>query len=143
MKRLYIFIITIFLYTGAFTQGNLQFNQVKLVSTIETVPAGKVWKVENYLPSSQLAIDLNRPSNQATAGGTKNFIMLVNSSQVFLQTTLTREVGRDDAYWNHSGYTTASDYKIFDAPIWLPASTTLAASTNVLSLSVIEFNILP
>ena len=143
MKRLYIFIITIFLYTGAFTQGNLQFNQVKLVSTIETVPAGKVWKVENYLPSSQLAIDLNRPSNQATAGGTKNFIMLVNSSQVFLQTTITREVGRDDAYWNHSGYTTASDYKIFDAPIWLPASTTLAASTNVLSLSVIEFNIVP
>ena len=143
MKRLYIFIITIFLYTGAFTQGNLQFNQVKLVSTIETVPAGKVWKVENYLPSSQLAIDLNRPSNQATAGGTKNFIILVNGNQVFLQTTITREVGRDDAYWNHSGYTTASDYKIFDAPIWLPASTTLAASTNVLSLSVIEFNILP
>ena len=143
MKRLYTFIITIFLYTGSFTQGNLQFNQVKLVSTIETVPAGKVWKVENYLPSSQLAIDLNRPTNQATAGGTKNFIMLVNSSQVFLQTTITREVGRDDAYWNHSGYTTASDYKIFDAPIWLPASTTLAASTNVLSLSVIEFNILP
>jgi len=143
MKRLYIFIITTFLYTGAFAQGNLQFNQVKLVSTIETVPAGKVWKVENYLPSSQLAIDLNRPSNQATAGGTKNFIMLVNSNQVFLQTTITREVGRDDAYWNHSGYTTTSDYKIFDAPIWLPASTTLAASTNVLSLSVIEFNILP
>ena len=142
MKRLYIFIITIFLYTCAFTQVNLQFNQVKLVSTIETVPAGKVWKVENYLPSSQLAIDLNRPSNQATAGGTKNFIMLVNSSQVFLQTTI-REVGRDDAYWNQSGYTTASDYKIFDAPIWLPASTTLAASTNVLSLSVIEFNIIP
>jgi hypothetical protein len=143
MKRLYTFIITIFLYTGAFAQGNLQFNQVKLVSTIETVPAGKVWKVENYLPSSQLAIDLNRPSNQATAGGTKSFIMLVNSNQVFLQTTITREVGRDDAYWNHSGYTTASDYKIFDAPIWLPASTTLAASTNVLSLSVIEFNIVP
>ena len=143
MKRLYIIIITILLYTSGFSQGNLQFNQVKLVTTIETVPAGKVWKVENYLPSSQLAIDLNRPSNQATAGGTKNFIMLVNSSQVFLQTTITREVGRDDAYWNHSGYTTASDYKIFDAPIWLPASTTLAASTNVLSLSVIEFNILP
>jgi hypothetical protein len=143
MKRLYIFIITIFLYLGAFAQGNLQFNQVKLVSTIETVPAGKVWKVENYLPSSQLAIDLNRPPNQSTAGGTKNFIMLVNSNQVFLQTTITREVGRDDAYWNQSGYTTASDYKIFDAPIWLPASTTLAASTNVLSLSVIEFNIIP
>ena len=143
MKRLYIIIITILLYTSGFSQGNLQFNQVKLVTTIETVPAGKVWKVENYLPSSQLAIDLNRPSNQATAGGTKNFIMLVNSSQVFLQTTITREVGRDDGYWNFTGYATASDYKIFDAPIWLPASTTLAASTNVLSLSVIEFNIIP
>lgn len=28
-------------------QGNLQFNQVKLVSTIETVPIAKIWKVES------------------------------------------------------------------------------------------------
>lgn len=30
-------------------QGTLQFNQVKLVTTQETVPAGKVWKVESAM----------------------------------------------------------------------------------------------
>ncbi len=143
MKKFFICVSIVFTSLSFFSQGNLQFNQVKLVTTIETVPAGKVWKVENYLPSSQLAEDLNRPPNQSTAGGTKNFIMLVNGNQVYLKTTITREVGRSDGYWSQDGYATASDYKIFDAPIWLPASTTLAASTNVLSLSVIEFNIIP
>jgi len=76
-------------------------------------------------------------------GGTKNFIVLVNGAQVFLQTTITREVGRNDGYWSQDGYATAADYRIFDAPIWLPAGTTLAASTNVMSLSVVEFNVLP
>ncbi len=139
------FFVIVFISLSVFVnaQGNLQFSQVKLVTTSETVPAGKVWKLENYLPSSQLAIDLNRQPNQASAGGTKNFIVLVNGTQVFLQTTITREVGRNDGYWSQDGYATAADYRIFDAPIWLPAGTTLAASTNVMSLSVVEFNILP
>ena len=59
MKSFAFLLFALFLSKFGFSQGNLQFNQVKLVSTIETVPAGKVWKVENYLPSSQLAIDLN------------------------------------------------------------------------------------
>ena len=113
------------------------------MSTVETVPAGRVWKLENYLPSSQFAIDLNRQPNQASAGGTKNFIVLVNGTQVYLQTTITREVGRNDGYWSQDGYAAAADYRIFDAPIWLPAGTSLAASTNVMSLSVVEFNVLP
>ena len=148
MKKIFLVSLFFLVIHIMNAQGNLQFNQVLLVDVTlagnaVTVPAGKVWKVENYLPSSQLAEDLNRPPNQSTAGGTKNFIMLVNGNQVYLKTTITREVGRSDGYWSQDGYATASDYKIFDAPIWLPASTTLAASTNVLSLSVIEFNIIP
>ena len=143
MRRIFIVVIAFFAVLNTHAQGNLQFNQVKLVSTVETVPAGKVWKLENYLPSSQLAIDLNRQPNQASVGGTKNFIVLVNGTQVFLQTTITREVGRNDGYWSQDGYAAAADYRIFDAPIWLPAGTSLAASTNVMSLSVVEFNVLP
>jgi hypothetical protein len=30
-----------------------------------------------------------------------------------------------------------------DAPIWFPAGTTLAASTNVGFISVMEFNVVP
>ena len=143
MRRIFIGVTAFFAVLITHAQGNLQFNQVKLVSTVETVPVGKVWKLENYLPSAQLAIDLNRQPNQASAGGTKNFVVLVNGAQVFLQTTITREIGRNDGYWSQDGYATAADYRIFDAPIWLPAGTSLAASTNVMSLSVIEFNILP
>ncbi|MEY5133799.1 MAG: hypothetical protein RLZZ198_1803 [Bacteroidota bacterium] len=143
MNKIFTFITVLFAALNARAQGSLQFNQVKLVSTVETVPAGKVWKLENYLPSSQLAIDLNRQPNQASVGGTKNFVVLVNGTQVFLQTTITREVGRNDGYWNQDGYAAAADYRIFDAPIWLPAGTSLAASTNVMSLSVLEFNLVP
>lgn len=32
-------------------QGNLQFNQVKMISTSETVPVGKVWKIESAVLS--------------------------------------------------------------------------------------------
>ena len=34
-------------------QGNLQFNQVKLVTALETVPVGKVWKVESALSGEE------------------------------------------------------------------------------------------
>jgi hypothetical protein len=48
MKNISIYILS-FLFVGvSFGQGNLQFNQVKLVGTTsETVPAGKVWKIES------------------------------------------------------------------------------------------------
>ena len=35
-----------------YSQGNLQFNQVKIVSNTDaaqTVPAGKVWKIESVI----------------------------------------------------------------------------------------------
>ncbi len=35
-------------------QGNLQFNQVKMVFAQETVPAGKVWKIESVIYSASV-----------------------------------------------------------------------------------------
>lgn len=142
MSRILSFLFLIFTLS-IWSQGNLQFNQVKLVSTQETVPAGKVWKMENYMPASQLAIDINRQPNIAVAGGTKNFIVLINGNQVFLQTTITREVGRNDGYWSQDGYAAASDFKTLNLPYWFPTGTTVAASTNILYVNVIEFNIVP
>jgi hypothetical protein len=46
MKKLFLLIAFFYVTSFAKSQGNLQFNKVKLVSTVETVPAGKVWKVE-------------------------------------------------------------------------------------------------
>ena len=47
----YSIIITfLFALNNLYSQGNLQFNQVLRVSnTPQTVPVGKVWKVESYL----------------------------------------------------------------------------------------------
>ena len=141
--KIFIYLLCFFTLGASYAQGNLQFNQAKLVSTQETVPVGKVWKLENYLPNIALANDLYRPSNQATAGGLRNFIILVNAIPIYLQTNISREVGRDDAYWNQQGYAAAAQFKVLDAPMWFPAGTTLAASTNVGFISVLEFNIVP
>lgn len=60
MKKL-LFIIILFGFLGINAQGNLQFNQVINLdfsgtnTTPVTVPAGKVWKIENCM--------LNTPSN--------------------------------------------------------------------------------
>jgi hypothetical protein len=48
MKKLFLFTFLI-LSTLTSAQGNLQFNQVKLVTNTETVPVGKVWKIESVI----------------------------------------------------------------------------------------------
>jgi len=53
MKRVLFSLILFFVAFLVNAQGNLQFNQVKLVTTLETVPAGKVWKVESALTGEE------------------------------------------------------------------------------------------
>lgn len=51
-------------------QGNLQFNQVKIISNTDapqTVPAGKVWKIESVFANDQ---DVYAA---ATSGGNQSF----------------------------------------------------------------------
>jgi hypothetical protein len=36
-----------------FAQGTLQFSQVKLVSSSETVPSGRIWKATGIVPFQQ------------------------------------------------------------------------------------------
>jgi len=53
MKKSILSLVFISLFgLMSFAQGSLQFNQVKLVSSEETVPAGKVWKVESVMSSA-------------------------------------------------------------------------------------------
>ena len=47
--------LLIVMTVGAHAQGSLQFNQVKLVADVtETVPTGKVWKIESVYSSKGL-----------------------------------------------------------------------------------------
>jgi len=138
-----LLLLFLIIYYQNIAQGNLQFSQVKLVSTTETVPAGKVWKLQNFLPNVSLFTDITRNQTNPTSGGIRNFIILVNGISIYLQTTVTREVGRSDSYWSQDGYATAASSSILNEPIWLSAGTTLAASTNVQFVSIIEFNVIP
>jgi hypothetical protein len=114
---------------GLYAQGNLQFNQVKLVTTVETVPVGKVWKVEAVL-------------GQRSASGTTTFHqthdVLINGVTVnFTQDlSIARATGSGSTFG-------ASAEGVSTVPFWLPAGASLAISNNVSFISVIEYNIVP
>jgi hypothetical protein len=128
MKRLYIFIITIFLTTVAFSQGNLQFNQVLLLSTnqnssvlLGTVPAGKTWKIEGY--------------------GT-NLTSYYNCDFSFNGVDDAFRAGAINIYQNSYAYVSSTQQ------FWLPAGTPLHAmacngAVGYRWVSIIEFNIIP
>ena len=120
------------LVTGLHAQGTLQYNQVLLVSTVQTVPSGKVWKVESILASSDLTSGISVSSSQLVSNSAT---MLVNGSTVYVDGVI---------YANYSSYgKTITDTQPTKLPLWLPAGTTLASSANALYVSVIEFNIVP
>ena len=124
MKNLFLS-ICISLSFSIFSQGNLQFSQVKLVTSLETVPVGKVWKIEGVTFSSGIP------------GGDGNTWVAHNSIQINGVTTVVRS--SVNVQWNGPAYETWQQ----TFPIWLPAGTTLATSTGVNYISVLEFNIAP
>jgi hypothetical protein len=113
-------------------QGNLQFNQVKLVSSVETVPAGKVWKIENILPGV-------RPTTTSWGNSTLDFIININNQTVYY---LSSE-SKGSLFGNGQTGISSISVGIGNAPIWLPAGSILSAGTNVLSVNVLEFNLVP
>lgn len=116
---------------GGLTWGQtLQFSQVLLVSSnTQTVPAGKVWKVENILASSSLV---------ASGNQTVNFSIAVDNSQVFVA-----GANSQVNVYNQGVQSMSSTSNQLVQPIWLPAGSTLAAGQNVFRVSVIEFTVLP
>jgi len=96
----------------------LQFSQVLLISTVQTVPANKVWKVEAVIPDGPT--------------------MLGNVSSGACRITINNHTSAISG-WQSYGSTMYS----FNQPLWLPAGTTLAAGTYTYRISVIEFTVVP
>jgi hypothetical protein len=138
MKKIYskilmgfiFFVLAIISKNPVSAQGNLQFNQVILVSSIQTVPANKVWKIENASLSITTNITFSLTDQISSGDGKRmaSFTYLINGTTNYggMGTT-------------NSSFNSPPDH-VF--PFWLPAGTTLAAGTNVNYLSVIEFNII-
>jgi len=136
MKHLFTFCLIFFLGTS-FSQGNLQFNQVLTFtgtvvsnngyvnSAINTVPAGKVWKIEHVGGSSSLL-----------GNGTQYGVTINNATSI--------------CYW---GNTPANQLFLVKeiCPIWLKAGDNLSFYWSQYNgtqgcdfvMSIVEFNIVP
>lgn len=134
MKKAVDLVFALFILAASSLQAQtLSFSQVKLVSTIQTVPQNKVWKVENILPSV-------RPTTTNFSGQSAvDFTLLVNGLTVFYLST----ESRGNLQGNGTTGITAVTAGIGASPIWLPAGTTLAVGSNLHAISVIEFNVIP
>jgi len=126
-----VFLFGMILSLHANAQGNLQFNQVKLVTIQETVPAGKVWKLE----SAPYKIDaVGTLGNYTSASPGVEYVqtIYVNGNALFVQA-----IRYYDGSWHlFSGPTC-------QFPLWLPEGSTLSAGAGVQFISVLEFNVLP
>lgn len=112
-------------------QGNLQFNQVKLVTSRDTVPAGKVWKLE----SAPYKIDaVGIQGNYTTANPAVEYVqsIFIDNKTIFVQAI---------RYYDGSWHTFTGPTCQF--PMWIPEGTSLEAGTGVQFISVIEFNVTP
>jgi hypothetical protein len=120
-------------------QGNLQFSQAKLVTTVQTVPAGKVWKVESYAYNGGAAFAGTQSGFYSNDGTNErsyiNALMTysINGSSVQIPASLSRT--------GAVGIVPLTGLNLF--PFWLPEGSTLAAGTNMSYLSVLEFNVVP
>jgi hypothetical protein len=104
---------------------NLQFSRVILVTNAtDTVPAGKVWKLESLLPPEIFTFGSNNAPLQ--------YEIFVNGNS--------RKIGH--AAWTDSNQN-ATTGSVVHLPVWLPGGTTLRAGANVAEISVIEFEVSP
>lgn len=128
MKNILVFVFAMVAFVAITKAQNseLKFNQIKMVSTSETVPSGKVWKVEAALAGNGLH------NGSSTIEVVKT--ITVNGNDVVI-------AGRSYATQSSDGNQSYGNYTKF--PFWLPAGATLAAGSGVFEISVMEFNVVP
>lgn len=114
----------------SFSQGNLQFNQVlKIVDVNQTVPLGKVWKVESY-HQTQVGISTSMPTTGCADLSRPRPYYVDNVLYHHL-----RPIGN-----GNSNYASAATNEF---PLWLSAGQEIRTSCSGDFLSVIEFNVIP
>jgi hypothetical protein len=126
-----ILLFSLFFHLSAllFSQGNLQFNQVLKVEDVnQTVPSGKVWKVESY-HQEQVGISTSLPNTGCA------------------DLTRTRPYYVDNVSYQHlqpigNGNSSFASAATNEFPLWLRQGQTLRTSCPGDFLSVIEFNVL-
>ena len=134
MKKLRLlipaFLLLMFLAPANSFSQNLQFSQVILVSSVQqTVPTGKVWKVESFWKANTY---ISYYANGSTCSQTDYHSPFMVNGQIYY-------VLKGVSTWSSSVYACTGN----DFPMWLPAGTTLRNICSCDFLSVIEFTVVP
>jgi hypothetical protein len=133
MKHLFT-ILLVAVSATSFAQGNLQFNEIVTVrDVLETVPVGKVWKVESY--------------QQSMVSHTPGFIDNCNDLQklrpFYIDGNMYHDIGsiaQIQSVSNVGAVWLVAENKF---PIWLKEGQTAKTTCSVDFLSIIEFNVVP
>lgn len=126
---LIVFCITFRLF---FSQFNLQLNQVLLVSNaVQTVPVGKVWKIESYMQAGVTISDMSESSATCNYPG-RHHAFLVNNQLYYL-------INGSPGHGSSGTYMAVGN----SLPMWIPVGTTVRTSCASDVLSVLEFNLVP
>jgi hypothetical protein len=142
MKRLFsIFLFSSTLLAVDLSAQTLSFSRVLTVdATPQTVPAGKVWKVENMVvPSGMFS---STSTNTSTPSPSNTYTFFLNG----VENSATTLGGDIQAGYNSSTSSSTRIIMVPDRhmfPLWLPATSTLATGSGVSLFSVIEFTVNP
>jgi hypothetical protein len=120
---------------GCYSQS-LQFSQIKIVTTTETVPTGKVWKCTSVLASGTM-------STTSTSSTTSSKQILINGNIVPISGRSYRFNGTTSSNSTSTRTSDQSYGQYTEMPIWLPAGSSLSPSTGSSGISVIEFDVIP
>ena len=141
MKNILLF--SCLLFSLSFNaQGNLQFNQVKMIVNTDppqTVPIGKVWKIESVFSYGTMDTYAtgNSPSNQSF------FSNCGVPSGSYYPEGRYMAINAIPLSFGIQGV----GYPTNQLPIWLPAGSTICTCSNsnycARGYSLIEFNIVP
>lgn len=124
MKTTFTILLALLAVTS-FSQKQLEFNQVKLVSSEETVPTDKVWKVVSALSSNGLHANNNSTSEVTST------IIINNNSVVIAGRSFRFQGGTNTG--NSAGRTSDQSYGEYTIlPIWLPSGATLESMKSPL-----------
>ena len=136
MKKIVLSIFLVITINIVRAQASLEFNQVKLITTVETVPLGKVWKVESATYGGGLVFCVAGINGTTYCGGN-------NIQNVSVLGVMTYTINGQPNYISALNYSSGFSPNLSPFPIWLPAGTTLSVGTNMRYLSIIEFNVVP
>ncbi len=142
MKTFFFFIVSLTLSSISYSQGNLQFNQVHVLTSGAnyTVPASKVVKIESILSDGTATLPYVGCSGDCNFSGVVCTIDGI-SFRLSSLTSTSSCLSCPSSNYSTNNFIDLNNY-VF--PIWLSAGKTITISASAgIRISAIEFNVIP